>query len=250
MAFRDLTGRFVQHRYQGGNSSGGARPSSGAWGSDARPLVGGAASDSFAIDVSGPAPLWFETTGSIDECIATVVASMAQLEEAHKKQLTSVFGDRDAVERDIQILTRQAAMQIKKADAMIKQIRDAPVQPGASAADQRLRANLVSGLSKKLYNATMAFKKQQNKYVSEVAGIESSATAGGAGEFGGAAGGGDAEYVEGFDSSQLAMMQEANEVSADRMREITNIVRGIEEVSLLCTVTFYANLAHSLTRSP
>mgnify|MGYP006087854721 CR=1 FL=1 len=233
MAFRDRTVAFVQLRFQGGRSSG--RSSSAAWGSDARPLVGVAGQDSFALDVRSAAPLWVETAGSIEDCITAVVDAMSQLGEAHKKQMTSVFGDRATTEATIEILTRQAGMQIKKADAMIKQIRDAPVQPGASAADQRLRANLVSGLSKKLYNATMDFKKQQNNYVKEVAGIETQAGVGG-NPFGGGSGGGgsdngQSEFVEEFDSSQLAMMQEANEVSADRMREITSIVRGIEELS-------------------
>jgi syntaxin 16 len=176
-----------------------------------------------------PAPKYVEATAALEKVVAGVTAALTRLQALQHRRL-QCYGDGTAVlELEIAQVTAAITQQLTVLAAAVAAI--GKVSATTAPGDRAIRNNIQRAKRAQVQALTAAFHKAQQQYKSELNGLQ--ARSGGSfhaliGGSRAAAAGGDA-----FTDLQLAVVEEAEVLVADRAREIAAVCSSIDQIAAL-----------------
>ncbi|KAG5191487.1 soluble NSF attachment protein receptor, partial [Tribonema minus] len=232
MATRDLTARYLQLRaYRFGGAP--QRNPSADEKTDVALLEDAGAATNWANTRSQLPPAWVERVDRVDADVRTIQLKMRALSGLHTKRLMVSFDDvsEQHKEKEIELMTQEITQIFRHAERELKAI----VGDGGgarTAADATVRGNIQRATARKLQALSIAFRSAQKDYL-----VRLKRQKEGGHEF-------DFLAVEeraaakvgmsaAYDQAQLAVLEESESYVQERDAEIRNIVKSIEELSMI-----------------
>mmetsp|Transcript_4455 Transcript_4455/g.9496 ORF Transcript_4455/g.9496 Transcript_4455/m.9496 type:complete len:352 (+) Transcript_4455:285-1340(+) len=239
MASRNLTDKFSEFR-----AARQRRPSAGSAGE-----AGGAgllsADDGIAHQGSWQdvrnmlPPAWVDTVEEIEADMSEMDKKMDTLIGLHTKRLMVTFDDsseRDQ-DREIDAVAQSITALFRRCERTLKRIQGSSADSGS---EQKIRGNLVRTLAQRLQGVNVKFRRAQKEYLSKRQAQKTGATADGTFDFLSETEKGTGAQLTSLDTAgvqftmdQLAVVDDAEKLAAERDQEINKIVQNIEELSAI-----------------
>jgi len=177
-------------------------------------------------------PKWVDTVDQIEASFRELDSKIESLNQLQNKRLMVTFDDSEhAQERKIEELSRAVTLLLKKSERQLKQV----VAGGGAESDERVRRNIQVALAKKLQEKSSRFRSLQKEYMSKLKSQRTGSSGGSELEFlsrpGQQRGVSTQQISVGFTQQQLEVVDDLEQVAAERDEEITRIAESIEELS-------------------
>ncbi|GMI37718.1 hypothetical protein TrCOL_g8565 [Triparma columacea] len=177
-------------------------------------------------------PMWVDLVDQVDDDVRNIKSMMAKLENLHGERVNNIFDkDLKGRDREIEQLTSSITGKFRHAEQLLKRIGRAS-EPGQtlSPAEVKVRAAIQSSNASKIQQISAAFRKLQQKYLTDVSAQKS----GNDSQFGvDLMSGGGGEGGVGFTDQQMAVVDDLEGIVNERDEEIQNIAQSIEELSTI-----------------
>jgi len=183
-------------------------------------------------------PQWVDSVEEVQYEISKIKQRMKDLSSLHDRHLNRpTLDDNIEEEHTIEITTQEITQMFHQCQRLIQGINSR--SRGASKAEQIIVRNVISSLASVVQESSQTFKKAQSKYLKRMKNREETAK-----QFfdtGISANSSpflqeedkdfDELYDKGFTTSQLAQLEENNEMISQREKEIQNIVKSIFDLN-------------------
>eukprot|EP01041_Mallomonas_annulata_P000099 gene99-139_t len=231
MAVRNLTRKFLEIR-NGAKANRmllNSRDDKEDTTSDSELLTGLDSSNSGKIAKSVP-PVWLDKVERFDDDVSKIQFRMRDLSTLHNKRLLVNFeSDETTQEREIDIVTQDITELFRDAEGILKQFGAQPNDQDISTSDKTVRGNMQRSMAKKLQGLSFNFRSSQKEYLRRLQ-AQKSGSGSQAFEFlGENKKKSDLDF--GFNSAQIQMVDETEELVNQRDEEITRIAKSIEELA-------------------
>ncbi|CAL5330126.1 unnamed protein product [Camellia sinensis] len=181
-----------------------------------------------ALTVGLP-PAWVDVSEEISANVQRVRVKIAELAKAHTKALMPSFGDGKEDQRRIESLTQEITVLLKKSEKRL-QILSA----GGPSEDSNIRKNVQRSLATDLQSLSMELRKKQSTYLKRLQQQKE---------------GPDGVDIEmnlngnnsrredddlddmGFNDHQMAKLRKSEAFTAEREREINQVVESVHELA-------------------
>ncbi|KAL7235307.1 hypothetical protein ACSBR1_018748 [Camellia fascicularis] len=181
-----------------------------------------------ALTVGLP-PAWVDVSEEISANVQRVRVKIAELAKAHTKALMPSFGDGKEDQRRIESLTQEITVLLKKSEKRL-QILSA----GGPSEDSNIRKNVQRSLATDLQSLSMELRKKQSTYLKQLQQQKE---------------GPDGVDIEmnlngnnsrredddlddmGFNEHQMAKLRKSEAFTAEREREINQVVESVHELA-------------------
>ncbi|GMP40036.1 hypothetical protein CsSME_00010643 [Camellia sinensis var. sinensis] len=181
-----------------------------------------------ALTVGLP-PAWVDVSEEISANVQRVRVKIAELAKAHTKALMPSFGDGKEDQRRIESLTQEITVLLKKSEKRL-QILSA----GGPSEDSNIRKNVQRSLATDLQSLSMELRKKQSTYLKRLQQQKE---------------GPDGVDIEmnlngnnsrredddlddmGFNEHQMAKLRKSEAFTAEREREINQVVESVHELA-------------------
>ncbi|THG09581.1 hypothetical protein TEA_022251 [Camellia sinensis var. sinensis] len=191
-------------------------------------LFDGLNSGQGALTVGLP-PAWVDVSEEISANVQRVRVKIAELAKAHTKALMPSFGDGKEDQRRIESLTQEITVLLKKSEKRL-QILSA----GGPSEDSNIRKNVQRSLATDLQSLSMELRKKQSTYLKRLQQQKE---------------GPDGVDIEmnlngnnsrredddlddmGFNEHQMAKLRKSEAFTAEREREINQVVESVHELA-------------------
>ncbi|BBN02295.1 syntaxin 16 [Marchantia polymorpha subsp. ruderalis] len=182
-----------------------------------------------SISVSLP-PAWVDISDEVSTEMNKVKSKMAELAKSHGRALMVSFDDNTGEQQTIELLTAEITRSLKKCEQKLQRLSGGQGNSG----DENLRKNVQRSLATDLQSLSMDFRKLQKGYLGKLRLQE-------AGQSGADISMGfsqqrsredDDEFSDvGFSTTQLSQLKQNEAMSAEREREITQIVESVNDLA-------------------
>lgn len=178
-------------------------------------------------------PQWVDVVDQCEEHLAQLDKQMDLLSTLHTKRLMVTFDDSNEADQERKIETQSNSITqiLRKAEKEMKQV----VVGELENSDAKVRKNIQISLAKKLQEKGSRFRALQKEYMSKLQNQRS-----------GASGGHELEFLSapksrnttssitvGYTQQQLQVVDDLEQVAAERDQEIERIATSIEELSAI-----------------
>jgi len=185
-------------------------------------------------------PAWVDTVEEIEADMAEMDKKMDTMIGLHTKRLMVTFDDsseRDQ-DREIDALAQSITALFRRCERTLKRIQGSANDTGS---EQKIRGNVVRTLAQRLQGVNVKFRRAQKEYLSKRQAQKTGATADGTFDFlSETEKGSGAPQLTSLDTAgvqftmdQLAVVDDAEKLAAERDQEINKIVQNIEELSAI-----------------
>ncbi|CAL5399152.1 unnamed protein product [Camellia sinensis] len=179
--------------------------------------------------IVGLPPAWVDVSEEISANVQRVRVKIAELAKAHTKALMPSFGDGKEDQRRIESLTQEITVLLKKSEKRL-QILSA----GGPSEDSNIRKNVQRSLATDLQSLSMELRKKQSTYLKRLQQQKE---------------GPDGVDIEmnlngnnsrredddlddmGFNEHQMAKLRKSEAFTAEREREINQVVESVHELA-------------------
>ncbi|XP_042049720.1 syntaxin-43-like isoform X2 [Salvia splendens] len=178
----------------------------------------------------GLPPAWVDVSEEIATNVQRVRGKMAELLKAHAKALMPSFGDGKEDQRQIEALTEEITDLLKKSEKRL-QILSA----GGPTEDSNIRKNVQRSLATELQTLSMELRKKQSTYLKRLRqqkegsdGVDLEMNINGSKSTR------DDDYDMddiGFSEHQMARLKKSEAFTAEREREIQQVVESVSELA-------------------
>lgn len=189
----------------------------------------GASSSSGGEVVIGLPPAWVDVSEEVQDNIRQAQAKMAELSKAHAKALMPSFGDGKEDQHRIEALTHEITDLLKRSEKRLQRLA-----AGGPTEDSNVRKNVQRSLATDLQNLSMELRKKQSSYLKRLRqqkegqdGIDLEMNLNGS-----------KSRIEdedlddlGFNEIQLAKVKKNEVLTAEREREIQQVVESVNELA-------------------
>ncbi|PSS03057.1 Syntaxin-43 like [Actinidia chinensis var. chinensis] len=181
-----------------------------------------------ALTVGLP-PAWVDVSEEIAANVQRVWTKMAELAKAHAKALMPSFGDGKEDQRRIEALTREITDLLKKSEKRLQRL-----SAGGPSEDSNIRKNVQRSLATDLQSLSTELRKKQSTYLKRLQqqkegsdGIDLEMNLNGnhtRRE--------DDDFDDmGFNEHQMAKLRKSEAFTAEREREIQQVVESVNELA-------------------
>ncbi|XP_057464640.1 syntaxin-43-like [Actinidia eriantha] len=181
-----------------------------------------------ALTVGLP-PAWVDVSEEIAANVQRVRTKMAELAKAHAKALMPSFGDGKEDQQRIEALTREITDLLKKSEKRLQRL-----SAGGPSEDSNIRKNVQRSLATDLQSLSTELRKKQSTYLKRLQqqkegpdGIDLEMNLNGnhtRRE--------DDEFDDmGFNEHQMAKLRKSEAFTAEREREIQQVVESVNELA-------------------
>ncbi|GFZ07194.1 syntaxin of plants 41 [Actinidia rufa] len=181
-----------------------------------------------ALTVGLP-PAWVDVSEEIAANVQIVRTKMAELAKAHGKALMPSFGDGKEDQRRIEALTREITELLKKSEKRLQRL-----SAGGPSEDSNIRKNVQRSLATDLQSLSTELRKKQSTYLKRLQqqkegsdGIDLEMNLNGnhtRRE--------DDDFDDmGFNEHQMAKLRKSEAFTAEREREIQQVVESVNELA-------------------
>ncbi|CAM6094662.1 unnamed protein product [Calypogeia fissa] len=182
-----------------------------------------------SVSVSLP-PAWVDISDEVSSEMNKVKSKMADLAKSHGRALMVSFDDNIGEQRTIELLTAEITRALKKCEQKLRRLSGGQGVSG----DETLRKNVQRSLATDLQALSMDFRKLQKGYLAKLR-LQNEGQSGADLNMGfGQQKTRDAEDDfddEGFNSTQMRQLKQNEAMSAEREREITQIVESVNDLA-------------------
>jgi syntaxin 16 len=139
------------------------------------------AADSVEIDIGNAPPIWIELVNQIKVDLVSIREKDAELGRLHQKKMkvdfqTSEEEAQNPIDAEIEVVTQAIARLIRRCESNTKKVMLMDEEGNASlaaakalsAADRTVRLNVMKTLSKKISEATQAYRDRQKAYLTSL----------------------------------------------------------------------------------
>ncbi|XP_077227436.1 syntaxin-43-like isoform X2 [Tasmannia lanceolata] len=181
-----------------------------------------------AVTVGLP-PAWVDVSEEITANIQRARTKMAELVKAHAKALMPSFGDGKEDQHVIEVLTQEITNLLKRSEKRLRQL-----SATGPSEDSNVRANVQRSLATDLQNLSMELRKKQSTYLKRLQqqkegqdgvdlemNLNESKSKLEDDEFG----------DMGFNEYQMSKLKKSEAFTAEREREITQVVESVNELA-------------------
>ncbi|CAH8273437.1 unnamed protein product [Arabidopsis lyrata] len=188
---------------------------------------GPSSSDAFTI---GMPPAWVDDSEEITYNIQKVRDKMSELAKAHSKALMPTFGDNKGIYREVEMLTHEITDLLRKSEKRLQKL-----STRGPSEESNLRKNVQRSLATDLQNLSMELRRKQSTYLKRLQQqkegqdeVDLEFNVNGKmsrldeeDELGGM----------GFDEHQTIKLKEGQHVSAEREREIQQVLGSVNDLA-------------------
>ncbi|KAG9134181.1 hypothetical protein Leryth_019855 [Lithospermum erythrorhizon] len=187
----------------------------------------GTSSSRGAVTVGLP-PAWVDISEEITANVQRMRTKMAELAKAHAKALMPSFGDGKEDQYRIESLTHEITSLLRKSEKMLQRLSAA-----GPSEDSNVRKNVQRSLATDLQNLSMELRRKQSTYLKRLRqqkegsdGVDLEMNLNGSKqEY-------DDEYDDiGFSEHQMAKLKKSEAMTAEREREIQQVVESVNELA-------------------
>ncbi|XP_052194120.1 syntaxin-43-like isoform X3 [Diospyros lotus] len=177
----------------------------------------------------GLPPAWVDVSEEITANVQRVRVKMAELAKTHAKALMPSFGDGKEDQRRIEALTQEVTILLKKSEKRLQRL-----SAGGPSEDSNLRKNVQRSLATDLQSLSVELRKKQSTYLKRLQqqkegpdGIDLEMNLNGK----------NSRKVDddlddmGFNEYQMAKLRKNEVFTAQREREIQQVVESVNEVA-------------------
>ncbi|XVF72689.1 hypothetical protein PTKIN_Ptkin12aG0140300 [Pterospermum kingtungense] len=185
-------------------------------------------SSSGALTVGLP-PAWVDDSEGIGANIQRAKVKMAELVKAHSKALMPSFGDGKEDQRAIEVLTKEITDLLRKSEKRLRKLSS-----NGSSEDSNLRKNVQRSLATDLQSLSVDLRRKQSTYLKRLQQQKEGQDSVDLemnfsddthrledGEFGDV----------GFNEHQMSKLKESEFSTAEREREIAQVVKSVNELA-------------------
>ncbi|KAH9565011.1 hypothetical protein CY35_04G054900 [Sphagnum magellanicum] len=175
-------------------------------------------------------PAWVDISDQVSADMQRAQGKMAELAKAHSRALMPTFDESSGEEHTIELLSREITKLLKKCEQRLQQLSKGA--PG-SEQDANIRKNVQRSLATDLQALSMDYRKQQKGYLQKLQRQrEGQSVDDGIGigkqqirqdE--------DDGFSQGFNVQQMAQLRQTEALSAEREKEITQIVESVNDLA-------------------
>ncbi|CAN8248067.1 unnamed protein product [Cochlearia groenlandica] len=190
--------------------------------------LGPSSSDAFTI---GLPPVWVDDSEEITFNIQKVRDKMGELAKAHSKALMPTFGDNKGNQRAVEMLTHDITDLLRNSEKRLQRLSTR----GGASEESSIRKNVQRSLATDLQNLSMELRRKQSTYLKRLQqqkegqdGVDLEFNMNGNmsrfdedDELGGM----------GFDEHQTIKLKEGQHVSAEREREIQQVLGSVNDLA-------------------
>ncbi|KAH6819044.1 syntaxin of plants 43 [Perilla frutescens var. frutescens] len=178
----------------------------------------------------GLPPAWVDVSEEIAANIQRVRGKMAELAKAHAKALMPSFGDGKEDQRQIEALTQEITDLLKKSEKKLQRLSS-----GGPAEDSNIRKNVQRSLATDLQTLSMELRKKQSTYLKRLRqqkegsdGVDLEMNLNGNNSRRD-----DDDDMDdiGFSEHQLAKLKKSEAFTAEREREIQQVVESVNDLA-------------------
>jgi len=231
---RDLSAVFVQLRQD--QASGVARPKLGRERSGHRLLdfqgedggLGGKGLENGDVEMAldSVPPSWTDAADDARQDLKTVRDKLVQITKVQQKRLLKVFGDDNAPDKELELISGQITTAVRRCDQCIRQVKARGLAQRGTQQDAKIRENVQRNLASQLQQLSQQFRQSQKDFLNEIR--ERGSRGLDADE------GGCAEVLDiGFTDGQLHDLQDMELNVGQRSSEITRIAQSISDLHTL-----------------
>lgn len=219
MATRNRTALFKQYRNSFQDRNGRRGPNFSASAMDD------------GIEMGGPEapPYWVVYCSEAEKDMALIKDQMPELEKLHKSALVDFSDDMDT-EHEIELLTGRISEIFQHCQLLIRKIGHPPKGTKETPDQTKLRHNAQISLATSLQDLSQEFRKTQSNYLKRLQGTETRNREALAGNQLLSNDDYD-DFDTGFNDDQMMILQNAEEMAAEREREITKIAQSINDLA-------------------
>uniref|UniRef100_A0A7S1FCF5 t-SNARE coiled-coil homology domain-containing protein n=1 Tax=Noctiluca scintillans TaxID=2966 RepID=A0A7S1FCF5_NOCSC len=230
---RNLTPIYVRYRNE---RRGGSRARGGALllGNDGQRLLGGdpdPLAPDVTIEMTSLPPQWMESAEECREDIKKIRDKLVQLTKYQQRRLLKVFGDDEAPDKEVETVTNQISVLVRKCEQNIGQVKTRGAKNGVSSEDSDLRQNMQRSLATQLQQLSQQFRASQKEYLNDIRKRQrgsvwdaSSSSGGGRAAIGGS------PVDMGFSDMQLLELTDMEDNASQRSDEICQIASSITDL--------------------
>ncbi|XP_042053971.1 syntaxin-43-like isoform X2 [Salvia splendens] len=178
----------------------------------------------------GLPPAWVDISEEIATNVQRVRGKMAELSKAHAKALMPSFGDGKEDQRQIEALTQEITDLLKKSEKRLQRL-----SAGGPSEDSNIRKNVQRSLATELQTLSMELRKKQSTYLKRLRqqkegsdGVDLEMNIDGSKSTR------DDDYDMddiGFSEHQMARLKKSEAFTAEREREIRQVVESVSELA-------------------
>ncbi|KAL1546183.1 Syntaxin-43 [Salvia divinorum] len=178
----------------------------------------------------GLPPAWVDVSEEIATNIQRVRGKMAELSKAHAKALMPSFGDGKEDQRQIEALTQEITDLLKKSEKRLQRL-----SVGGPSEDSNIRKNVQRSLATDLQTLSMELRKKQAAYLKRLRqqkegsdGVDLEMNLNGSKSTRD-----DDDDIDdiGFSEHQIARLKKSEAFTAEREREIQQVVESVNELA-------------------
>ncbi|XP_057792167.1 syntaxin-43-like isoform X2 [Salvia miltiorrhiza] len=178
----------------------------------------------------GLPPAWVDVSEEIATNIQRVRGKMAELSKAHAKALMPSFGDGKEDQRQIEALTQEITDLLKKSEKRLQRL-----STGGPSEDSNIRKNVQRSLATDLQTLSMELRKKQSTYLKRLRqqkegsdGVDLEMNLNGSKSTRD-----DDDDMDdiGFSEHQMARLKKSEAFTAEREREIQQVVESVNELA-------------------
>ncbi|XP_042017420.1 syntaxin-43-like isoform X2 [Salvia splendens] len=177
----------------------------------------------------GLPPAWVDVSEEIATNIQRVRGKMAELSKAHAKALMPSFGDGKEDQRQIEALTQEITDLLKKSEKRLQRL-----SVGGPSEDSNIRKNVQRSLATDLQTLSVELRKKQSVYLKRLRqqkegsdGVDLEMNLNGSKSTR------DDDDIDdiGFSEHQIARLKKSEAFTAEREREIQQVVQSVNELA-------------------
>ncbi|ERN16822.1 hypothetical protein AMTRI_Chr02g221560 [Amborella trichopoda] len=177
----------------------------------------------------GLPPAWVDISEEIAANMQRARTKMAELVKAHAKALMPSFGDSKEDHHTIEALTQEITNLLKRSEKRLQKL-----SASGPSEDSNVRKNVQRSLATDLQNLSMEFRKKQSSYLKRLQqqkdgpdGVDLEMNLNG-----GKSRVDDDDLSDlGFNEFQLSKLKKSEAFTAEREREITQVVESVNELA-------------------
>ncbi|KAL2642872.1 hypothetical protein R1flu_010459 [Riccia fluitans] len=180
-----------------------------------------------SISVSLP-PAWVDISDEVSTEMNKAKSKIAELAKSYGRALMVSFDDSTGEQQTIELLTAEITRSLKKCEQKLQRLSGGQGNSG----DENLRKNVQRSLATDLQSLSMDFRKLQKGYLAKLRLQEDKSGADISMGFSQQRSREDEDDSDmGFSSSQLSQLKQNEAMSAEREREITQIVESVNDLA-------------------
>ncbi|KAK4427615.1 syntaxin [Sesamum alatum] len=177
----------------------------------------------------GLPPAWVDVSEEIAANVQRLRGKMAELAKAHAKALMPSFGDGKEDQRRIEALTQEITDLLKRSEKRLQRL-----STGGPSEDSNIRKNVQRSLATDLQSLSMELRRKQSTYLKRLQqqkegpdGVDLEMNLNGSNSKGE-----DDDFEDiGFSEHQMAKLKKSEAFTAEREREIQQVVESVNELA-------------------